>query len=70
VNGNTLNGLARLTPSGALDTSFGSGGTVANSIPVGSEGFEVVAVQPDESIVVAGLTGSNSELFVSRYLGQ
>jgi uncharacterized delta-60 repeat protein len=70
VNGSTLNGLARLTPSGALDTSFGSGGTVANSVPAGTEGFEVVAVQPDESIVVAGLTGSNNELFVSRYLGQ
>jgi len=70
TNGNTLNGLARLTPSGVLDTSFGSGGTVANSIPAGAEGFEAVVVQSNGSIVVAGFTDNNNELFLSRYLGQ
>jgi len=63
-----LNGLARLTPGGELDTTFGSGGTVANSDPP-SSGFDAVVVQPDGNIVVAGIT-SNSELFLSRYLGQ
>jgi len=64
-----LNGLARLTPSGELDTTFGSGGTVANNDPPSVSGFIAVVVQPDGNFVAAGIT-SNSELFLSRYLGQ
>ncbi len=68
-SGNTVfNGLARLTPSGALDTTFGKGGVIANHVPAGSGGFSVVAVQPDGNIVVGGIT--NTKLFLSRYLGQ
>jgi uncharacterized delta-60 repeat protein len=63
----TVNGLARLTPSGALDTTFGSGGLVSNSIPSGSLGFNVTAVQSNGNIVVAGI--ANNDLFLSRYLG-
>jgi len=63
-----LNGLARLTPSGELDTTFGGGGTVANSDPP-SFGFDAVVVQPNGNIVVAGVT-ANNEFFLSRYLGQ
>jgi uncharacterized delta-60 repeat protein len=70
TNGSTLNGLARLTPGGFLDTSFGSGGTVANASPAGAEGFEAVVVQPNGNIVVGGFMDNNNELFVSRYLGQ
>ena len=58
-----------MTPSGELDTTFGSGGTVANNDPPSVSGFSAVVVQPDGNIVVAGIT-SNSELFLSRYLGQ
>jgi hypothetical protein len=32
-------------------------------------GFAAVVVQPNGNIVVAGIT-TNSELFLSRYLGQ
>jgi len=63
----TVNGLARLTPSGALDTTFGSGGLVSNSTPAGSAGFSNAAVQSNGNIVVAGI--ANGELFLSRYLG-
>jgi len=61
--------LARLTPSGELDTTFGNGGTVANNDPPGS-GSGTVAIQSDGKIVVAGVTNNNSDLFLSRYLGQ
>jgi hypothetical protein len=68
-NGNTIvNGLARLTPHGQLDTTFGNGGVIANNIPAGSGGFSAVAVQSDGKIIVGGVT--NAELFLSRYLGQ
>jgi len=68
ASGDTIvNGLARLTISGALDSTFGSGGLVSNSTPSGSGGFEVVAVQSNANIVVAGI--ANNELFLSRYLG-
>jgi uncharacterized delta-60 repeat protein len=68
-NGNTIvNGLARLTSSGVLDTTFGNGGIVANNNPASAGGFSSVAVQSDGKIVVAGIT--NNELFLSRYLGQ
>lgn len=61
-------GLARLTPSGQLDTGFGNGGIVVNSVP---GGLSVVAVQPaDDKIVTVGLAGNNDELTISRYLPQ
>ena len=51
-----------------MDTNFGAGGTVFNSMPARSQGYAVVAVQPDGNIVVAGITSSG--LAVSRFLGQ
>jgi len=65
-----LNGLAPLTPSGTLDTTFGNGGTVANTNPQADGGFNAVAIQPDGKIVVVGTANSNTELFISRYLSQ
>jgi len=41
---------------------------VGNTDPTPS-GFAAVVVQPDGNILVAGIT-TNSELFLSRYLGQ
>jgi len=60
----TVNGLARLTPSGALDPTFGNGGTVVNNLPSSSG----VVIQSTGKIVTAGF-GSNG-LTLARYLGQ
>jgi uncharacterized delta-60 repeat protein len=62
-----LSGLARRTPAGEVDPTFGSGGTVTNNDPFGSG---VVAIQSDGKIVVAGVANNNTELFLTRYLGQ
>jgi uncharacterized delta-60 repeat protein len=66
----TVNGLARLhlTSNGALalDPTFGSGGTVTNSLPASSG----VVIQPDGNIVTAGFAGNNTDLTLARYLGQ
>ena len=68
-SGNTVvNGLARLTSNGSLDTTFGNGGVIANNVPAGAGGFRVVAVQSDGKIIVGGTT--NAQVFLSRYLGQ
>ncbi|MBV8550976.1 MAG: hypothetical protein JOY54_06720 [Acidobacteriaceae bacterium] len=67
----TVNGLARLTPGGALDTTFGNGGTVANSVPPAAQGLVAIAIQPvDGKIVTIGIANNGTELAVSRYLGQ
>jgi uncharacterized delta-60 repeat protein len=61
----TINGLARLTPGGNLDTTFGNGGTVTNNLPSSSG----AVVQPGDGKIVT--IGSNStQLVVARYLGQ
>ena len=46
--------LRRYTPSGALDTTFGSGGQVTTSIGAGADVAYAVAIQSDGKIVVAG----------------
>jgi len=65
----TVNGLARLTSSGALDTTFGTDGAVTNSDPAGTEGYEEVAIQPNGDIITVGMANSFTQLTVSRYLG-
>jgi uncharacterized delta-60 repeat protein len=61
-------GLARLIPRGQLDTGFGNGGIVVNSVP---GGLSAVAVQPaDDKIIAVGIANNNNELTVSRYLAQ
>jgi uncharacterized delta-60 repeat protein len=55
--------LARYTPSGALDPSFGQGGEVTT--PISGVG-EAVALQPDGKILVTG--GSGTGLGLARYL--
>lgn len=60
----TVNGLARLTSSGALDPTFGNGGTVANNVPASA-----VVVQSDGNIVTAGFASNNTDLTLARYLG-
>ncbi|HEY6345930.1 MAG TPA: delta-60 repeat domain-containing protein [Bryobacteraceae bacterium] len=69
TGGSTVNGLARLTSTGNLDTTFGNGGTVTNNVG-GSQGILAVAVQPaDQKIVTLGIA-NNGELVIARYLGQ
>ena len=53
-------GLARLLPSGQLDTSFGSGGSTTASNVGSVDSAAVIAVQPDGKIIYAGATGSSS----------
>jgi uncharacterized delta-60 repeat protein len=61
--------LLRLTPSGALDTAFGSGGIVGLS-RAGNQTGGAIAVQPDGDILVAATTDENStnQLLVQRFL--
>ncbi|MGA7626049.1 MAG: hypothetical protein WB630_08675 [Candidatus Acidiferrales bacterium] len=66
----TVNGLARLTSSGALDTTFGTDGTVTNSVPSSTGGLTGVVIQPaDGKIVVIGTVSNFTQLTVGRYLG-
>src|SRR5581483_1561223 len=48
--------VVRLLPDGAIDSSFGSGGTVRIGVPRHTEFGEAVALQPDGRIVIAGTT--------------
>lgn len=60
--------LARYTPTGALDTSFGSNGTVTTPLsPNGTPMWYGVVVQPDGKVVVKANTGIGVEL--ARYRG-
>lgn len=55
--------LARLTPSGALDPSFGNGGVV--TLPAASD-LSALAVAPNGDLVVAG-DGSTEGAVIARY---
>jgi uncharacterized delta-60 repeat protein len=61
--------LLRLTPDGALDSSFGTGGFVIAARPGDQHGSAVI-VQPDGALVVAADTseGSAPQLLVQRFL--
>ncbi|UHC20013.1 hypothetical protein LRS73_34150 (plasmid) [Methylobacterium currus] len=61
--------LARYTTTGALDTSFGQGGTVLTPVGSSSDQALSVTIQPDGRILLAGssLVGSASEFAVVRY---
>jgi len=65
-----VNGLARLTANGAPDTTFGSGGTVTNTVPANTQGLDAVAIDSQGRIITVGIANSFTELTVSRYLGQ
>jgi uncharacterized delta-60 repeat protein len=60
--------LLRLTPDGALDTTFGTGGVVSVQ-RAGNQAGGAVAVQPDGKIVVAATSDENSlnQLLVQRF---
>ncbi|ULA64539.1 MAG: hypothetical protein LZF86_140065 [Nitrospira sp.] len=54
--------LARYHSDGTLDSSFGTGGTVVTSLTSGNDVGNMVAVQADGKILVAGTAGSNAAL--------
>jgi len=61
--------VARYKPDGTLDSSFGSDGAVETLVPGLVPSANVVAVQKDGKIVVAGSANSNSSIaFVARFL--
>lgn len=69
-------GLARLSPSGALDTSFGKGGKVTTQFstnPDDESQLMSLAVQADGKIVAAGQSridqSGNTGISLARYIG-
>lgn len=62
--------VGRLSPGGALDTGFGSGGSTSFAFGLASVGA-AAALQPDGKLVVAGATlvGIGANLGVARLLG-
>jgi len=61
----TIDGIARLTPNGDLDPTFGSGG-----IAITPTSGNLAAIDSQGRIIVAGVAGSDTQVVVSRYLGQ
>jgi len=62
-------GLARYTSIGALDTTFGSAGTVTTAFGTGNDHAEALGIQTDGKIVVAGYAsnGANNDFALARY---
>jgi hypothetical protein len=65
----TVNDLARLTPNGNFDPTFGTGGTVVNSVPAGTDGLDGAVIQADGNIITVGTASNLIELTLARYLG-
>ena len=70
-SGNGDLALARCLANGDLDSSFGSGGLVTESLGISTEEGRAVAVQPDGRIVVTGFArlSNNDAFFTCRFLG-
>jgi hypothetical protein len=67
----TVNGVARVTSSGALDPTFGTNGTVTNSVPAGTAGYQGVVIQPaDGKIIALGTANNLTQVTLTRFLGQ
>lgn len=66
-------GLARFTSTGALDTTFGSGGTLTTDIQGDEVADAGLLVQPNGDIVAVGFTEDNSTgvsgVALARYVG-
>lgn len=62
--------LSTVSFASVLDTSFGSGGSIATSVGSGNDLAQAVAVYPDGRIVAAGYgsNGVNNDFAVVRYL--
>lgn len=70
--GNAVFGVARLSPAGTLDATFGSGGTTTTTIQ-GDESVAALLAQPNNELVAVGFTENNSTgvsgVALARYLG-
>jgi uncharacterized delta-60 repeat protein len=69
-NGSNLDfAVVRYTTTGALDSTFGSGGKVTTAVGSGEDVPSAVAIQSDGKIVAAGYTsnGTTSEFALVRY---
>ncbi|MGA7219604.1 MAG: hypothetical protein WBX38_14890 [Candidatus Sulfotelmatobacter sp.] len=64
--------LARYTPSGQLDTTFGTNGTVTTTFGTTSLSANGIAIQSDGKIVAVGgfTTKTETGFKLTRYLGQ
>ena len=73
VNGTPGRAVARLEPNGTLDPGFGAGGTVVSGETAAfGESFEGAVLDAEERLVFnarAYIGGGNTEIVVSRYLG-
>jgi uncharacterized delta-60 repeat protein len=69
IGSNNAFGLLRYTKTGALDTGFGTGGTLVTTFGPGTAVAGGLAIQPDGKIVAAGYaTGAgNLDFAVARY---
>jgi uncharacterized delta-60 repeat protein len=69
-NGQSQFGLARLSPEGTLDLSFGNGGMVTGPSISAINAAKGLAIQPDGKIVVSGYSRANTasgDWAVARY---
>lgn len=62
-------GLARYTTAGALDTSFGTSGTITTSVGSGNSRGHAMAIMDNDKIVVAGSAnnGNNDDFALVRF---
>ena len=71
--GNSVFGLARFTPTGALDTAFGAGGTLTTDVQGDESVDAALLAQPNGEIIAVGFTEDNSTgvsgVALARYLG-
>src|SRR3990172_6130600 len=54
--------VARYTPNGHMDSTFGTGGLVSTGIGSGADLAEAVAIQDDGRIVIAGATDNGTDM--------
>jgi uncharacterized delta-60 repeat protein len=70
--GTAVFGVARVSPGGALDAAFGTGGTLTTTLN-GDEGVGALVIQPDGKIIAVGFSENNStgDVFIAlaRYNG-
>jgi uncharacterized delta-60 repeat protein len=71
AGGPMLGLLARITSTGALDATFGTGGIATTTINSDDTGFVGLALQPDGRIVTTGIaedSGGHDSMLVARFL--
>ena len=70
--GSAVFGVARLTPGGTLDSTFGSGGTLTTTIQ-GDDAVSTLLPEPNDEIVAVDFTEDNSAgvsgVALARYFG-